>query len=844
MDTRKWWILFLLILGLGAFLWVAQLTERCSLPSAGDEEETFFQPRFFPPPGGYEHLQLLTLRPSHPQGKIIFTVDGTLPTLEVGTLYTQPLRLGTEPQVTIVRAIEVVAGLPGPVTNASYSVGLLGGLPLVSLVIEPDALWDVERGIFTNSWERGGEWERPAHVTYLEPDGELGFAVPAGLRVHGTEPLDAPKQSFRLYFRSEYGLARLAYPLYADHPAYSEATQSYKRLLLQAGDRTARWVLFRDQLVGEAVEAWGLRAAQGHFVHLFINGQSWGIYRLSERVERFFLEDNYGIRNADLVQDGRQREGSDAEWEALVDWVKAHDLVDPANYAHLQTRLDLDNFTDFAALYLYFGFSSEELYAVQPRGGRWTFIWGGGSQSYAQRADSAVAVLLEADTDFALLLRRLLENRHYRGRFVGRLADLLNTICLERPMQQRVERLADDLAADMQYETARWPAPLPWEKNVTALRSFVVERPAEVRRQLAELLNLPGTVRISLNVSPSESGELFVNGTSTRAEEWTGDFFPGTAIDVVAIPAPGYVFAGWEREEETTEENLTEVTFTIESPLTAVAHFEPEPDDEITLRPDDVVINEYWINDNGTRYTSLQQRPLEGDWLELWVRRPDLVDLRGWRITDNDTQTGRDEGSIILPQLKSLAAVPRDTVLLIIVSQNTLNDTYFPVDDLDAADGRLLFYLGNGNLDVTTDPGFAIGTGNDNLVLLAPGPSRDFADDMGVDFIAEGCTVTPYTFGVLSDGVRFEHPFRRLGGDDGAFFTRRTGNDSLQDWTVDPPAYQSGDAFRLNSTNLLTPGQLNPQQQSQFPALPWGLAGIALLSALLIYLGRHRKADW
>ncbi|MEA3308615.1 MAG: CotH kinase family protein, partial [Chloroflexota bacterium] len=559
-----------------------------------------------------------------------------------------------------------------------------------------------------------------------------------------------------------------------------------------------------------------LRVAQGRFVHLFINGQSWGIYRLSERVERFFLEDNYGIRNADLVQDGRQREGSDEEWEALVDWVKAHELADPANYAYLQTRLDLDNFTDFAALYLYFGFSSEELYAVRPRGGRWTFIWGGGSQSYAQRADSAVAALLAADTDFALLLRQLLENRQYRGRFVGRLADLLNTICSERPMQQRVERLSGDLAADMQYETARWPAPLPWENNISALQSFAVERPAAVRQQLAELLELPGTVRIRLNVSPSESGELFVNGASTRAAEWAGDFFPGMVIDAVAIPAPGYVFAGWEREEELPEETFTEITFTVESPITAVAHFEPEPDDRRTLRPDDVVINEYWINDNGTHYASLQQRPLEGDWLELWVRRPDFVDLRGWRITDNDTKTGRDEGSIILPQLKSLAAVPRDTVLLIIVSQNTLNDTYFPVDDLDAADGRLLFYLGNGNLDVTTDPGFAIGAGDDNLVLLAPGPSGDFADDIGVDFIAEGRSVTPYTFGVLSAGVRFERPFRRLGGDDGAFFTRRTGNDSLVDWEVDPPAYQSGDVLRLDASNVVTPGELNPRQR--FPS--------------------------
>lgn len=487
MLERKWWSLSLLMLGLGVFLWCAQLTERWSLPLAGEEEETLFQPRFFPPPGSYEHAQWLTLRPSHPQGQIIFTVDGTAPTLEVGTLYTQPLRLGAAPKVVIVRAIEVMDGLPGPVTNASYGVGLAGELPQISLISAPDALWDVERGIFAHPWERGGEWERPVHVTYLEPGGELGFAVPAGLRVHGVEPYTAPKQSFRLYFRSEYGQTRLEYPLYTNHPAHFEATEGYKRLLLQAGDRSGRWVLFRDQLVGEVAEELGLRVAQGRFVQLFINGQSWGIYRLSERVERFFLANNYGLRNSNLVQDGRQREGSDEGWDVLADWTKDHDLSLPANYTYLQTRLDLDNFTDFAALYLYFGFSAEELYAVRPRGGRWSFIWGGGSQSYAQRADTSVATLLQAETDFALLLRKLLANEQYRGRFEERLSTLLTTTCAHPLMGQRVARLASVLESDIEYETTRWPALLPWKKNVAALQDFVAARPDEVRRQLERL---------------------------------------------------------------------------------------------------------------------------------------------------------------------------------------------------------------------------------------------------------------------------------------------------------------------------------------------------------------------
>jgi hypothetical protein len=166
-----------------------------------------------------------------------------------------------------------------------------------------------------------------------------------------------------------------------------------------------------------------------------------------------------------------------------------------------------------------------------------------------------------------------------------------------------------------------------------------------------------------------------------------------------------------------------------------------------------------------------------------------------------------------LPPIDALAAVPRDTLILIIATETASNAAYFSQDDLDVGDGRLIFYVGNGTLDTLTDPGFGVSPTNDNVVILAPGPSAGFDDDVGIDFVAEGQDVTPYVFGVLADGVTFDTPFRRLGGDDGALFTRLTQNDAVEDWIVDPPAYRSGDAFRLDTRNIVTPGALNEGQR-------------------------------
>jgi hypothetical protein len=273
-------------------------------------------------------------------------------------------------------------------------------------------------------------------------------------------------------------------------------------------------------------------------------------------------------------------------------------------------------------------------------------------------------------------------------------------------------------------------------------------------------------------------------------------------------------------------------------------------EDDPALRPNDVIINEYWINDNGTRYASIGNRPIEGDWVELLVTRPGGVDLRHWRITDNDTKMGTREGSIILPYLESLAAVPRGTTILIIATESDSNATYFGQDDLDPKNRQMIFYVGNGNLDVITDPGFGIGRRNDNLVLLSPGPDGSplTADDVGIDFVAEGDAVTPYSFGVLEDGVVFESPFRGLGNDDGALFTgtiaagRDGGNDDgATGWIVGPPADRSGDGTSLDSTNILTPGALN-YRQGGLALHPEVFAGplVGLIAIAVLYLRTRR----
>src|SRR5690606_24556313 len=82
-------------------------------------------------------------------------------------------------------------------------------LPLISVVVDPDDLYDRDSGLIANYDRRGRSGERPAYATYIR-DGEIVWATGAGLRVHGGKSRTLPSKSFRLHFRKIYGQPDLA----------------------------------------------------------------------------------------------------------------------------------------------------------------------------------------------------------------------------------------------------------------------------------------------------------------------------------------------------------------------------------------------------------------------------------------------------------------------------------------------------------------------------------------------------------------------------------------------------------------------------------------------------------
>ncbi len=175
----------------------------------------------------------------------------------------------------------------------------LNYLPTLSIVMNSDDIFG-GNGIYSNPERRGVDWERPASVELIYPDGNEGFQVNCGIRIQGGwfRPLsNAKKNSFRLFFKRIYGPTKLQYPLFGDN-----AVDEFDTIVLRGGANDgyawngARYTeqYTRDEFGRSLQIAIGNAGSHGNFVHLYINGIYWGLYNPCERPDHSFSADYYG----------------------------------------------------------------------------------------------------------------------------------------------------------------------------------------------------------------------------------------------------------------------------------------------------------------------------------------------------------------------------------------------------------------------------------------------------------------------------------------------------------------------------------------------------------------------
>lgn len=243
-------------------------------------------------------------------------------------------------------------------------------LPVLSLVMKTDDMFGPGGLYPTSSSANKAPNQKPCSVELLLPDGTAGFAVTAGIDLHGNasrDPHKSPKHGFKLNFRGEFGPAKLNYPLFPDSPAtefddlilrpdFNSSWLHWSDVAnnsLGAYQRT-RATRMRDAWVKHTLRDMGHVASHNRYVHLFINGLYWGIYDFSEDPTKHFAAAYFGGNpdDYDVFDQGRLKGGTTAAYNTML---AISNLADNSNYERVKQYLDITEFIDYMLLHFFIG---------------------------------------------------------------------------------------------------------------------------------------------------------------------------------------------------------------------------------------------------------------------------------------------------------------------------------------------------------------------------------------------------------------------------------------------------------------------------------------------------------
>lgn len=337
--------------------------------------------RFGPGRGFYEGSATVTLTTSTPGAQIRYTLNGSAPTTNTGAIFTQPFVLTN---TTVVRAI---AHKPGwaPADVATHTYLFLSNV-VKSTVMRTSitthatygpqmraALRDLPSISLVTSAAVNGTSETPSSFEWIDPDGVRGTQAECGARLYGGAFTYFEKSSFRLYFRSEYGDAKLRYPLFEGFGNGIAPVDRFDQLELRNGshDMRDRGFYMANIYTDDIMKEMGRLNPHGRFVHLYLNGNYWGVYHLRERWGASMHSEYLGGAKEDYesingnwnvggwADPGTPYDGDGSTWATLKQR--------RSNYKLAKELLDVPEFIDYMLMWM-FGGSEDEYRCVGPAG--------------------------------------------------------------------------------------------------------------------------------------------------------------------------------------------------------------------------------------------------------------------------------------------------------------------------------------------------------------------------------------------------------------------------------------------------------------------------------------------
>ncbi len=440
--------------------------------------------------------QTVTLQTMQPNGRIYYTLDGTVPN-DMSNLYTTPIVMQ---QSASLRAVVYADGyLPSDVTTRTFLAEKPHDLGVVCLTCDPDDLFGYANGIWAdgpgwtetfphvgaNYWK---DWERGAYFEYYNTNGELGIAFSAGIKNHGQYSRAEEQKSISVNLKEEYGSDTIHYPFFGEN-----GIKVFDNLLLRTGGQ--------DWKTTNLIDAYCARVIDGQMdldhmnevpVAMYVNGKYWGMYYIREKINESYIYYHSGITkdNLDAIKGNKRAEtGSYDAHEALLKYIRSNDLSNQECFDYVASQIDIQEWTNYWIAESFFGNTDTgNIRFYNSRDGstkwRWIFFdldWALFSTTYRY---NSIQQFLDpkghgvGDAFSTTIAVGLFKNEAYKQYFIETYAKYMHTVFDTERMLTILDDMTAQVDSEMQRHCERWQnlSYSKWQNNVATLRKIVDER--------------------------------------------------------------------------------------------------------------------------------------------------------------------------------------------------------------------------------------------------------------------------------------------------------------------------------------------------------------------------------
>jgi len=552
-------------------------------------------PMFSKKAGFYEEALNIELSASSATDKIYYTLNGSTPT-QASYQYSSPIEINKN---TTIRARTYSENkIPSKVMTQTYFIKESFSLPVVSLTIDSSYLWDENMGIYVegknyipNKWKTANyfqEWERPVNVEYFDTNGELGFNMNAGVRIHGRSTRNHAQKTLAIFSREKYGTPSIPYKLYGTKSP--EVIQSF---LLRNGGNEWGVTMFLDALNHTLViDKIDIDAQLYQPAIVFLNGRYWGIHNIREKINEHYIiskhtnvssdidviESDIDVSEVDNIITGEMKAcyGTIDEYNKMIKFIENNELSIKENYDTIKKWIDIDELINYLATQVYIGnkdwpSSNMKFWKNRDESGKWRWILYDTELSFTKGNKFVSFDMLEhmlaknADYYATLpwsnyLFRKLFENDEFKFEFIQRVAVYLNTVFESDHVLHIIDSLKTNIEPEVERSLNKWGGlqqnavpyyitsknQTTWEVNVEYIRNFVRNRPGILRQSIINYFNLKGTVNLELKVNDRNAGNISLMGYTLAGGDFKGSVFTDIPIRLEAIPNSGYEFEKWK----------------------------------------------------------------------------------------------------------------------------------------------------------------------------------------------------------------------------------------------------------------------------------------------------------